>query len=169
MSNLNELYEIFSKSPRINSIFFPGGDGGVLNWQVIGTTAEILRKFHPEAGIWVSAQEVDAATFNSFVHDINTNTTIQNILNLRNGGVVYGPHNRLPFLKFTKCFNNQIKIRQYPDICHMFDAQYALKKWDDPFAMSYGRQVVNPAPIFMSEIIELRSNGSTPNDGGSIF
>ncbi len=165
MSNLNELYEIFSKSPRINSIFFPGGDGGILNWQVIGTTAEILRKFHPEAGIWVSAQEVDAATFNSFVHDINTNTTIQNILNLRNGGVVYGPHNRLPFLKFSKCFNNQIKIRQYPDICHMFDAQYALKKWDDPFAMSYGRQVVNPAPIFMSEIIELRSNGSTPNDG----
>jgi hypothetical protein len=47
----------------------------------------------------------------------------------------------------------------------MFDAQYALKKWDHPFAMSYGRQVVNPAPIFMSEIIELRSNGSTPNDG----
>eukprot|EP00943_MAST-04B_sp_MAST-4B-sp1_P003526 g3526.t1 len=165
VSNLDELYNLFSKSPRINSLFFPGGDGGTLDWELIGTTAEILRKFHPEAGIWVSAQEVDSETFNSFVNDINTNTSIQNILDLKHGGVVYGPHNRLSLLKFSMHFNRNINIRQYPDLCHMFDAQYAFKKWDDPFALSYGRQVVNPTPIFMSEIVKLRSNGSSPNIG----
>ena len=165
MSDLSELREIFSKSPRIDSLFFPGGDGGTLDWHVIGTTAKILRLYHPEAGVWVSAQEVDAATFTAFANEINTNTTVQKILNLQRGGVVYGPHNRLPFLDFTKRFRSNVRIRQYPDLCHTFDAQYALKNWDAQFAFSYGRQVVNPSPIFMSQIVKLRSNGSTPSVG----
>ena len=72
---------------------------------------------------------------------------------------------RMPFLDFTRSFRPNVRIRQYPDLCHTFDAQYALKKWDAPFAFSYGRQVVNPSPIFMSQIVRLRGNGSTPNAG----
>ena len=157
ISDLSELHDLFSNSPRVDSLFFPGGDGGTLDWQVIGTTAKILRAYHPEAGVWVSAQEVDAATFAAFANEINTNTTVQKILNLQRGGVVYGPHNRMPFLDFTRSFRPNVRIRQYPDLCHTFDAQYALKKWDAPFAFSYGRQVVNPSPIFMSQIVNFEA------------
>ena len=165
--HLDELPLLFSLAPRIDSIFFPGGDGGKLEWSTIATTAKALRLNHSNAGIWVSAQEVNSTTLKSFVHEITTNQTIQNILGT-NGGVVYGPHNRIPFTQFLEQFqsiNQSINVRQYPDLAHSVDSQFALLHWDGPYAESYQRQVVNPLPILHASIVKARSDGSSNNIG----
>ena len=160
--HLSELSALFQHAPRVDSVFFPGGDGGALEWSTIQRTAEALRKHHPQAGLWVSAQEVNATTFQQFVHHITTNKTIQHILS-SNGGVVYGPHNRMPLTEFVQLFS--VKVRQYPDLAHSVDAQFALQHWDAPYAESYQRQVVNPLPLLHTSIVQARSNGSSPNSG----
>ena len=58
--------------PRIDSMFFPGGDGGALVWPDINTAVAVLHKYHPNATIWVSAQEVDAAGLETFFQTITT-------------------------------------------------------------------------------------------------
>ena len=168
--HLAELNELFAQSPRIDSVFFPGGDGGALEWSTINETATLLRRSHPRAGVWVSAQEVNATVLAQFLHDILTNATIQNILG-SNGGVVYGPHNRIPFSEFVHRLRPidtstiALNIRQYPDLAHSVDTQFAIQQWDAPLSESYQRQVVNPLPVLHASIVQARSNGSSPNIG----
>ena len=161
--HLADLPTLFSRAPQVDSIFFPGGDGGNLEWQTIAKTAKILRQHHPTAGIWVSAQEVNRTMLSTFFHDLKTNTTIQSILGT-NGGAVYGPHNRVSLKSFVQELETTT-IRQYPDLAHSCDAQFQIQSWDGPWAFSYGRQVVNPLPHFHSTIVLSRSNGTTPTIG----
>ena len=58
--------------PRIDSMFFPGGDGGALVWPSITAAVAVLHKYHPNATIWVSAQEIDAAGLETFFQTITT-------------------------------------------------------------------------------------------------
>ena len=183
--HLAELTALFTRMPRVDSIFFPGGDGGILEWSTIKQTATALRRKHPNAGIWVSAQEINQTMLDSFVHDITTNDTIRSILG-PNGGVVYGPHNRLPLTDFILRLQgisssnvtsistspslplspSTTLIRQYPDLAHSIDSQFQIQHWDASYAYSYGRQVVNPLPVFHSNIILSRSNSSTSSTVG---
>jgi len=38
--------------PRLDSLFFPGGDGGTLVWPSLAEAAAELRRHHPGAEIW---------------------------------------------------------------------------------------------------------------------
>lgn len=79
---------------------------------------------------------------------------------------MYGPHNRIPLTQFVQPFHAaNVSVRQYPDLAHSVDAQFALQEWDAPYAISYGRQVVNPLPLFHNDIIIARSNGSSNTIG----
>ena len=177
--NLGALPGLFEKSPQLDSLFFPGGDGGTLEWPVIAKAATLLRqaKGHQDAGVWVSAQEVNASTLDSLVRLLRspTNTSIRDAVLGPHGGVVFGPHNAVPLTRFVELFqagtalhtrsHPTINVRQYPDICHAVDAGFAIPGWDAAWAMAYRRQVVNPLPRFFSHVIAERSNGSTPTRG----
>ncbi len=58
--------------PRIDSVFFPGGDGGALVWPDIAAAAAVLRKYHPNATVWVSAQEINATGLAEFYKTIDS-------------------------------------------------------------------------------------------------
>ena len=157
--------------PRLNSVFFPGGDGGSLVWQQLASAAKLLRHSHPSASVWVSAQELSADELDAFFTALSR-PNISSWLT----GVVYGPHTRVPLTEFVRrvravrdpLFQNATSayaVRQYPDICHSIGAQFAFPQWDRAWALTHGREVVAPMPRWMGRIIELRSNGSTPTVG----
>jgi hypothetical protein len=110
--------------PRVDSMFFPGGDGGALVWPDIEEAAGVLHKYHPDAKVWVSAQEFNASDLTTFFAKIDT-AEVRSFLH----GVVVGPHWSIPTAEVAKRMPSDYPLRQYPDICHPRGAQYAISNW----------------------------------------
>jgi hypothetical protein len=60
------MHAAITGMPRLDSLFFPGGDGGQLSWPDILATGAVLRAAHKGAGAWVSAQELTTAGMEGF-------------------------------------------------------------------------------------------------------
>ena len=132
----NDTEAAWKAMPRIDSMFFPGGDGGALVWPDITAAVAVLHKYHPKATIWVSAQEVDSAGLDTFFHTITT-PPVRSYLT----GVVVGPHWRIPTTTILQKMPKGFAVRQYPDICHSRSAQYAIPDWHWAWQFTHGRQV----------------------------
>ena len=105
--NMNALRTLFPKMPRLNSLFFPGGDGGELSWADIIAASRTLRQGgHPGSSVWVSAQEVGAQTLKHVFVQLKSNATVRDALG-PNGGAVYGPHNRVTLVDFVEMLSAQ--------------------------------------------------------------
>lgn len=160
-ANLTSTEAVLRSMPRVDSVFFPGGDGGALVWPDIATAASLLTRVHPSASVWVSAQELSRADLRAFTAKIST-AEVRAFL----GGVVYGPHVEVPLTEFVQAVVPAgYPVRQYPDICHSLSAQFPVPRWHEAFKASHGRQAINPMARFAANIVRLRSNGSTPTAG----
>jgi hypothetical protein len=141
---LNEWAEVFAALPRIDAIMVPGGDPGhappgVLMALLEKQTAS-LRRFHPNAQMWVSPQGYSDAWMAEFLGL------------LRGGldwltGVVYGPWVYGPMARFRDRVPGRYPIRNYPDITHSLDCQLPVPDWDVAYAITEGREVINPRPL----------------------
>jgi hypothetical protein len=144
-----EWREVFSKLPRIDAVFVPGGDPGHtpprLLMMLLQKQAEELHKHHPRATMWLSPQGFNQEWMDDF-------------LDLLKGqpdwlkGVVYGPQTRLSLEKFRAAVPNRYPIRHYPDITHSRTCQYPVPDWDVAFALTEGREVINPRPLGQARI-----------------
>jgi hypothetical protein len=141
---LDEWAEIFQALPRIDAIMVPGGDPGHVPPGVLMALLEKqtrnLRRFHPNAQMWVSPQGYSDAWMEEFL-DI-----------LRRGvdwltGVVYGPWVYGPIASFRERIPERYPIRNYPDITHCLDCQLPVPDWDVAYAITEGREVINPRPL----------------------
>jgi len=109
--SLNEWAEVFAALPRIDAIMVPGGDPGHAPPGVLMALLEKqtqnLRRFHPNAQMWVSPQGY-------------SDTWMEEFLNiLREGvdwltGVVYGPWVYGPIARFRERIPERYPIRNYP-------------------------------------------------------
>ena len=108
----------FRLMPRVDSVFFPGGDGGSLVWADVESAAVTLRKYHPDAKVWVSAQEYNATELEGFFHRLSQTATRRFL-----SGVAIGPHWRIPTTEIVRRMPAGYLLRQYPDICHSLQAQ----------------------------------------------
>jgi hypothetical protein len=62
-------------------------------------------------------------------------------------GIVYGPQVRLPLAKLRSIVPKKYPIRDYPDITHTRQCQFPVPDWDRAYAMTEGRECINPRPI----------------------
>ena len=141
---LNEWAEVFAALPRIDALMVPGGDPGhappgVLLALLEKQTAN-LRRYHPHAQMWVSPQGYSDAWMDEFLGL------------LRGGldwltGVVYGPWVYGPIARFRERVPARYPIRNYPDITHSLDCQLPVPDWDVAYAITEGREVINPRPL----------------------
>lgn len=155
------LAAAFGAMPQLDSLFFPGGDGGTLDWTEIAAVSQVLRQSHPSSGVWVSAQELSSVDMELFWANVSQ-AVGEGFL----AGVVYGPHVRVPFTEFVRRANAAgADVRQYPDITHTLSDQFPLPRWDAAWSLTHGRQTVCPLPEWSGHIISLRANGSTPTIG----
>ena len=140
---LAEWGEVFRKLPRIDAVFVPGGDPGHTHPKVLMALlekqAENLRRFHPNAQMWVSPQSFNQAWLAEFLAILHSEPDWL-------GGVVYGPQVRISLPELRKVVPAKYPIRDYPDITHSLRCQYPVPDWDVAYSLTEGREVINPRP-----------------------
>ncbi|HFE54058.1 MAG TPA: hypothetical protein ENK07_11475 [Bacteroidetes bacterium] len=145
-AELAERDSIFKLVNPIDALFVPGGDPGHLHpdqlFPWLASVAQVLHKYHPNAKIWVSPQAVRVTKdwLDSFFKHANKKYPWF-------GGVVFGPWVRTPLPDIRKRLDPSIPIRRYPDITHSLSCQYPVKDWDLAYALTLGRECINPRPV----------------------
>lgn len=166
---LEERREVFAKVPRLDHLFVPGGDPGDLepdvlfNW--LKTVAIELRKYHPNAKIWISPQVFRPTQewFDKFYTYINEEPDWL-------GGVVFGPWVKPTLEEIRSRINANILIRRYPDITHSLSSQYPIPKWDLAQTITLGRECINPRPTdekIIHNALDQLANGSLSYSEGT--
>ncbi len=152
---LQEAEEIFQKLPRVDDVFVPGGDPGYTEPSVLlpllARVADLLHKSHPRARLWVSPQGFGADWLDAFLACLRDDPPDWL------AGVVFGPGVRLSLAELRQRLPARYPIRSYPDITHTFHCQYPVPRWDVAYALTEGREPINPRPldqaaIFRSEL-----------------
>lgn len=142
---LAEREKVFASLPKLDAIFVPSADPGDLAPDVLFSwlekEARVLRKYHPDAKIWVSPQgfDTDQKWFDHFFAQVNKHYPWF-------GGVVFGPWVKIPVRILRQLVNADIPIRHYPDITHSMSCQYPIPHWDLAWAQTLGRECINPRP-----------------------
>jgi hypothetical protein len=141
---LAEHEKFYRDCPRLDGVFFPGGDPGNNSPQLVMPFLEdlsrLLAKHHPRARIWLSMQGFEKPEVD-FVH-----TWINEKLPDWLGGLVAGPSS--PPLPETRArLPQRYGLRDYPDITHTVRCQHPVAWWDPAFALTLGRECSNPRPV----------------------
>lgn len=145
-----DLHEAnYKQVPRLDNIFFPGGDPGHNHpREVMPFLKDLhtrLMKYHPEAGIWISLQGFSQEQIDYFYQYLNQHQPSW----LR--GVVSGPSS--PSISETRYrLPKQYKHRHYPDITHNVRCDYPALNFDQAFALTIGREGINPQPVYYAKI-----------------
>jgi hypothetical protein len=150
---LDEWNEVFKKVPRIDAVFVPGGDPGHTRpkylMALLRKQSESLHQSHPKAQIWVSPQSFDREWFEEFITILKTE---------KPGwlsGVVFGPQVRVSLPELRAAVPKEYPIRHYPDITHTRQCEYPIPDWDVAFAITEGRECINPRPVDQAAIFRL--------------
>lgn len=145
-----DKHEAFYKAcPRLDGVFFPGGDPGDNHPEEVLPFLEelsaLLHKYHPKAGMWISLQGFDREKvewFFNYIKEKNPDWL---------AGVANGPSSP-PLAIERENLPEKYKIRSYPDLTHTVRCQFPVKKWDQAFALTEGRECTNPQPLYYAEI-----------------
>ncbi|HET8736601.1 MAG TPA: hypothetical protein VFM69_08370 [Pricia sp.] len=146
---LRKQEAFYARCPRINGIFVPGGDPGDNHpselLPYLKALSVRLKKYHPDAGIWVSLQGFDKEKTAYFFRYLRENRPDWL------AGLVNGPSS--PPLEFErKRLPKKYKYRFYPDITHTVRCHYPVADWDQAFALTLGREPCNPQPLRYTEL-----------------
>jgi len=147
---LREREEVFSKLPRIDVVFVPGGDPGDTPPGVLlpfmKKQKELLNRYHPKAQIWVSPQGFDwkgknrEGWLDEFLEILNNDKPVWL------DGVVFGPQVAISLPQLRRKVPAMYPIRRYPDITHSRSCQYPVPNWDNAYRSTLGREPINPRP-----------------------
>lgn len=140
---LDEHAALYKSLPRLNAIFFPGGDPGDNPPRLVMPFLKDLQarlvKYHPEAEMWVSLQGFEGNLVDEFFNYIEREKPDWL------AGVVAGPQS-LPIHALRRRLPERYRLRDYPDITHTVLCQYPVPWWDRAYALTLGREPVNPRP-----------------------
>lgn len=146
---LREWEEVYRRLPRIDVIFVPGGDPGHTHPQplmaLLEKQASLLRKYHPKAQMWMSPQSFNRDWDDEFYKIMKSEPAWLN-------GIVFGPQVRMSLFDVRKAIPARYPIRGYPDITHSINCQHPVPEWDTAFALTEGREVINPRPVSQATI-----------------
>jgi len=143
-------HEAFYRScPRLDQVFFPGGDPGhnhpkeVLPF--LKELSKLLTKHHPEAGIWISLQGFSAEQIDYFFTYVDENQPewLRGVVSGPSSPPIAGTRYRLPA---------KYKHRHYPDITHNVRCDYPAINWDQAYMLTIGREGINPQPNYYAKI-----------------
>ncbi len=150
---LQEWGEVFRRLPRVDAVFVPGGDPGHTHPRqllaLLEKQTEVLHRSHPQAQMWVSPQSFNQEWLDEFLSILERD---------RPGwlsGVVFGPQVRISLSELRRRVPLKYPIRHYPDITHSRQCQYPVPDWDVAFAVTEGRECINPRPHDQAAIFRL--------------
>src|SRR5438445_2922485 len=145
--------EVFRKLPRIDAVFVPGGDPGHTQPKYLMALLEKqtsnLHRDHPQAQMWISPQSFDEAWMKEFFDLMAREPSWLS-------GVVYGPQMRIDVSSLRQRLPERFPIRLYPDITHSVECQFPVPNWDVAYALTEGREAINPRPQDCASIFHLQ-------------
>jgi hypothetical protein len=151
---IHEWAQVLEALPRVDAVFVPGGDPGHTEPKyllaLLEKQKESLRRAHPKMQMWVSPQGFDASWMAEFMEILEQPHT-QGWLD----GVVFGPQSRLSLEDFRRAVPEHYPVRFYPDITHSVSCQYPVPDWDSAYALTQGREIINPRPKSQADILRL--------------
>ena len=165
---LEKFRGLFANLPKISAITVPGGDPGSLRPGVLFPWVERLVEILGSCGYppsaWISAQwmRADRAWYEEFLKLANRRPPYLT-------GIVYGPWTQLSIPELRRRLCQELPIRRYTDLSHCIFCQYPVTDWDLAYAMTCGRESINPRPIAYKKIHNLfcaEVVGSTPHTTG---
>ncbi|SMG49837.1 alpha-glucuronidase family glycosyl hydrolase [Arenibacter troitsensis] len=146
---LAEQEAFYAKCPRLDGVFVPGGDPGENHpaqlIPYLNDLSEILHKYHPNAGIWVSLQGFNKEKVDYFFNYLDKESPDW----LK--GVVYGPSSP-PIDLEREMLPKKYLHRFYPDITHTVRCHYPVDNWDQAYALTLGREPINPQPLMYTQL-----------------
>jgi hypothetical protein len=152
-SELHDWADVLHDLPRLDVVFVPGGDPGHTEPKYMLSLLEKekanLRKTHPQLQMWMSPQSFNAEwieEFHQLMNDPHTQTWLD--------GIVFGPQNRSSIADLRKVLPAKYPIRFYPDITHSIQSQYSINNWDIAYAITEGREIINPRPVAETAILQ---------------
>lgn len=148
---IKEWAEVFKVLPRIDVVFVPGGDPGHMRpmhmMNLLEKQTVSLKKYHPKAQIWMSPQSFNRVWFNEFIEIMKGQPKWLS-------GIVFGPQNLIELKTLREVIPVKYPIRGYPDLTHNLSCQHPVTNWDFAFALTQGREAINPRPYDQAAIFK---------------
>lgn len=145
---LDRCEELFRDCP-VAGIFFPGGDPGNNPPELVLPFLEDLSRrmlpLQPSARIWISLQWFNATQID-FIYRY-----IERAAPTWFAGLVAGPSSP-PAAPTRQRLPKPYRLRLYPDLTHNKLCQYEVPQWDQAYALTLGREAVNPRPAEFAAI-----------------
>jgi len=155
---LDQSEELFRDCP-VSGVFFPGGDPGSNPPELVLPFLEDLGRrmlpIHPAARIWLSLQWFNQTQIDSIYRYIDRQKPKWF------AGLVAGPSSP-PAGPTRQRLARDYKLRLYPDLTHNKLCQYEVREWDQAYALTLGREAINPRP---AEFAEIHNRNAPFSDG----
>jgi hypothetical protein len=107
---------------------------------------KLLRRYHPQARMWVSPQGFSKAWLDEFIEILVKEPPTWL------AGVVFGPQQFASLKDLRQLLPGRYAIRGYPDITHSLACQHPVPDWDLAFAITEEREIINPRPLDQAAI-----------------
>jgi hypothetical protein len=148
-AEMARLRALVAALPRVDALYIPGGDPGhsapPLLFAVAAQAAGVVRAGNSDARVWVSTQGFDAAGYDAFYAELAKTPAWLT-------GVFVGPQSRDPLALQRARIPARYGIELYPDIAHTMHAQFPVDRWHPAFALTEGREPIDPRPVAMTRI-----------------
>ncbi|MGJ5818747.1 hypothetical protein [Paludibaculum fermentans] len=156
---LAKFDEMFADSRVLTGVFVPGGDPGSNPPELVLPFLEDIAKrmapVHPKAKVWLSLQGFDKEKEEWVYRYIEQKQPAWL------GGLVAGPSSP-PIARTRQRLPRQYGLRLYPDLTHNKICQYQVPHWDQAYALTLGREAVNPRP---AEYAAIHNRYAAASDG----
>ncbi|MFD1789780.1 hypothetical protein ACFSC3_19670 [Sphingomonas floccifaciens] len=143
------LDALLGELPRVDDLYVPGGDPGHTApprlFPLVGAAADVMRRRNPAATVWLSTQGFDAKGLEAFYAELGKRPAWLT-------GVFAGPQTRDPVALQRQRVPARYRLLLYPDIAHTMHAQFPIPEWAPEFALTQGREPINPQPGAQSRI-----------------
>ena len=148
-AELKQFEALVKSLPLIDSLHVPGGDPGHTPPEVLlplmQQQTEILHRYHPKAEVWVSAQGFTGSRYQRFYEMMAAKPAWLT-------GVFFGPQSRESLEQQRAAIPSQYPIELYPDTAHTMHSQFPIPQWDPIFALTEGREPIDPRPSAFEHI-----------------
>ncbi len=142
--------------PALDALYFPGGDPGHTTpgrlFPLAKQLASVLRARFPKAELLLSTQGFDAKGLDAFHAELAKRPSWLS-------AIFVGPQTRESVATHRKRIGGRYPIEAYPDTAHAMQAQFPVPDWHPAFAMTQGREPVNPRPAAQKAIFDYLKPG----------
>lgn len=157
-AELGRFRTLLGALPRVDALYVPGGDPGHATpdrlFPLVAAEAAALRARNPAASVWISTQGFDAAGLDAFYAQLARRPRWLT-------GIFAGPQTRDPVSTQRQYLPRGYQLLLYPDIAHTMHAQVPVDRWSPAFALTEGREPINPRPRAMTALFHHLAPGSS--------